>query len=894
MLNPLNDFLAQKVILLMTGVPGTVAMRDEVSQLIKKGDSNKVSTLINEVMAARVPVAPGEPAEAAVQYVLDSGFSINLPPQKIGQITADSLRQGIESWTGLFSYAMDKVDNNVGKILGNRAEAADVFTGLVDELDVDVNVDHSLVQEWIDKIDASDESLSEAKDTVKDLIDELTTLPVLVDSNPSDDSTEIAIGQDIVLTFNKKVTAGSGDILIVGSDGDTRTIAVTDNSQVTITGKTLILNPIKDLNKDTVYYVQLESGVIKDLVGHAFAGISDDTTLNFITASGFTFTLTTGTDNIPGSSDNDTILGEFSAEASLTTINPADEIGGGGGADTFKVFGNFDAATTVLPTSISSVETLHLAKLANAAQDLSTLTKAVTGIEKIEVGDASLLNAKTITTLVGQSLSLATAAGVGTAGGVTWAGSATDTTLNLALNGYQGAATATPAALTVTGAAATTLNIASTSGNNVVSAFIGPTTVTSHVISGDKALTYTLAAADAAKLSSIDASTNTGGVTVIDNAALTKTGFTFIGGTGNDTISFINDAFGTLTAGTQLKGGDGVDKIGLFDTAVSASEAAKIQAAVGFEKIGLNATITLDARALSNYKTFDIDTTGLTQVINELATGRTVNVGAGAAAAFTATSLTTAGAVGISDVTVNLGGAGDLFAHTITTLVTTGLTNVNLSSNGTVANTITGITNSDNSKFAVTGSADLTMALAAGTAIASQVDASAFTGKLTVTGSSMTGSGDRITGGSGADTINGLKGADILTGGGGADNFTFTSTAGANTNGVTFGTFDEIKDFVAGTDKLQFSNTDVVSAQQAAVQTAVTALAASSTAAQIATVMSAANTTNLGVSFAVYEGNTYVLYETTGAAATGTVADDVFIKLTGVTALPTFVGDVIV
>lgn len=606
-----------------------------------------------------------------------------------------------------------------------------------------------------------------------------------------------------------------------------------------------------------------------------------------------TSTLTTGTDNVTGTSGNDTIIGEFNATAALTTINPSDQIGGGGGTDTFKVFGDFTAATTVLPSSISSIETLYLAKLADAAQDLSTQTKAVTGIEKIEVADASLVNGRTITTSAGQSLSLATAAGVGTAGAVTWASSATDTTLNLALNGYQGATTATPAALTVTGAAATTLNIASTGGSNVVSTFTGPTTVTSHVISGDKSLHYTLAAADAAKLSSIDASANTGGVTVADNAALTKTGFTFTGGAGNDTISFINDEFGTLTAGTQLKGGDGSDKIGLFDTAISGAEAAKIQAASGFEKIGLNAAITLDASTLSNYKIFDIDTTALTQTINELATGSTVNVGVGASAAFTAISLTTAGAVGISDVTVNLGGAGDLFAHTITALVTTGLTNVNLSSNGTVANTITGITNSDNSKFAVTGSADLTMALAAGTAIASQVDASAFTGKLTVTGSSMTGSGDKITGGSGADTINGLKGADILTGGGGADTFTFTSAAGANANGATFGTFDEIKDFVAGTDKLQFSTTDVVSGQQAAVQTAVTALAAGSTAAQIATAMSAANPTNLGVSFAVYEGNTYVLYETTGATAGGAVADDVFIKLTGVTTAPTFAADVI-
>lgn len=606
-----------------------------------------------------------------------------------------------------------------------------------------------------------------------------------------------------------------------------------------------------------------------------------------------TITLTTGTDNVTGTSGNDTIIGEFNATAALTTINPSDQIGGGGGTDTFKVFGDFTAATTVLPSSISSIENLYLAKLADADQNLSTLTKAATGIEKIEVADASLVNSRTIATSTGQSLSLATAAGVGTAGTVTWAGSAIDTTLNLALNGYQGAAAAVPAALTVTGAAATVLNIASTGGNNVVSTFTGPATVTSHVISGDKALKYTLAAADAAKLSSIDASASTGGVTVLDNAALTKTGFTFTGGTGNDTISFINDEFGTLAAGTQLNGGGGVDKIGLFDTVVSSVEAAKIQAAVGFEKIGLNAAITLDASTLSNYKTFDIDTAGLTQTINELATGSTVNVGVGAAAAFTATSLTTAGAVGVSDVTVNLGGVGDLNAHTISTLVTTGLTNVNLSSNGTVANTITAITNSDNSKFAVTGAADLTMALAAGTSIASQVDASAFTGKLTVTGSSLTGSGDKITGGSGADTINGLKGADIMTGGAGADTFSFTATAAANASGAVFGTADVITDFVAGTDKLQFGGVaDVVSAQQTAVQTAVTALAAGSTDTQVATAMAAANTTDLGVSFAVYGGNTYVLYETSGAGS-GVAADDVFIKLSGVTTAPTFAADVI-
>ena len=98
---------------------------------------------------------------------------------------------------------------------------------------------------------------------------------------------------------------------------------------------------------------------------------------------------------------------------------------------------------------------------------------------------------------------------------------------------------------------------------------------------------------------------------------------------------------------------------------------------------------------------------------------------------------------------------------------------------------------------------------------------------------------------------------------------------------------------MVGTDKLRFSTTDVVSADQAAVQTAVTALAAGSTAAQIATAMAAASATALAVSFATFGGDTYVLYETTVNNATFVVANDIFIKLTGVTVIPTFAADVV-
>jgi hypothetical protein len=54
-----------------------------------------------------------------------------------------------------------------------------------------------------------------------------------------------------------------------------------------------------------------------------------------------------------------------------------------------------------------------------------------------------------------------------------------------------------------------------------------------------------------------------------------------------------------------------------------------------------------------------------------------------------------------------------------------------------------------------------------------------------------------------------------------------------------------------------------------------------------------ANTIDLGVSFAVFNGNTYVYAETTGATATHVEAGNIFIELTGVTTLPIFATDVI-
>ncbi|MBV5304987.1 MAG: VCBS domain-containing protein, partial [Chlorobium sp.] len=110
-----------------------------------------------------------------------------------------------------------------------------------------------------------------------------TLAPTLTGSTPTDNAAAVAVGSDIVLTFDEAVQAGIGNIVISNDNGDIRTIAITDSSQVTMSDDTVTINPTDNLQAGSNYHVQLARGVIEDMSGNAYAGISDATTLNFAT-----------------------------------------------------------------------------------------------------------------------------------------------------------------------------------------------------------------------------------------------------------------------------------------------------------------------------------------------------------------------------------------------------------------------------------------------------------------------------------------------------------------------------------------------------------------------------------------------------------------------------------
>ncbi|GAB3361716.1 MULTISPECIES: Ig-like domain-containing protein [Giesbergeria] len=111
------------------------------------------------------------------------------------------------------------------------------------------------------------------------------TAPTLLSRTPADNATAVAAGANLVLTFSEAVQAGSGDLVIHNANGSVaQIIAITDTTQVSVSGHTVTINPAADLAAGATYYVQMASGVLKDLAGNAFTGLTGSTAWNFSTA----------------------------------------------------------------------------------------------------------------------------------------------------------------------------------------------------------------------------------------------------------------------------------------------------------------------------------------------------------------------------------------------------------------------------------------------------------------------------------------------------------------------------------------------------------------------------------------------------------------------------------
>ncbi len=107
--------------------------------------------------------------------------------------------------------------------------------------------------------------------------------PSIVSTSPVDDATDVAVDGNLVVTFDKPVTAVTGKNIYIYNNGILEnTIDVTD-AQVSVSNEVVTINPTDDLQGGVDFYIIIENGAFVDNSSQAFSGINNPTTWNFTT-----------------------------------------------------------------------------------------------------------------------------------------------------------------------------------------------------------------------------------------------------------------------------------------------------------------------------------------------------------------------------------------------------------------------------------------------------------------------------------------------------------------------------------------------------------------------------------------------------------------------------------
>ena len=623
-------------------------------------------------------------------------------------------------------------------------------------------------------------------------------------------------------------------------------------------------------------------------------------------STGTSFVLTTGIDNLVGTSNNDTFTAVADGTtATLNTVSAGDSIDGGNGVDTLKlIVANTAGTNTQLAgVNVKNVENISVQNVAVGATtvNLQPIAGVTTVTALNSAGDVTFQNLAAGTELVVSGsaqvgdvnfnqLNAADAVKVTLTGGVNGVnvtantGSATSASVN-STGAANGAVTADVLALTNNAGTLTALAV------NADTSLRASLTATDYAATG-AALTVTGAGAvnlgNAGVFKTINAATATGGLTV----GLSSVTSSYVGGSGSDTVT------GTaVAAGASIDGGAGIDTVAATLINVGNSAAFK-----NFELIdvtGSTATGTLDAALLTGSTISGVTIAGT--VGNAFALSNLVETTAGFNVNVTGTNanavtlgFTAASVAGTADVlNYNFNAAAAAIATTINggNITSTGIESINISSKGglNISNALT-VTDNTAKSIVITGDHALSLTVTAqsgtGASQLTSIDGSAATAGLTIaTSAATTTTGQSaltIKGGSAVDTISVATSATAgsvaptITTGAGNDT---VNVANASIKSITAVQFATVTDFAKG-DVLTFGAANTSGFTTAKVNVS----AATSFAAALDAVQTAQGTTK-AVSWFTYGSDTYVVDNVDGAATLGTT--DIVVKLTGTLDLST-------
>ena len=401
-------------------------------------------------------------------------------------------------------------------------------------------------------------------------------------------------------------------------------------------------------------------------------------------------------------------------------------------------------------------------------------------------------------------------------------------------------------------------------------------------VAGDGAVELTVANGD--KLKAVNATANTGGVTVdlsdADNAAFTggagddtltvngsKVAHTL--GAGDDTVVVKDTAFADLAKGFSVDGGEGTDTLQMSATLAGGFKTADV--ATNFEilqLVGGNGTVDLD-----NFGDIDhvaVGALGGTLTLNNMGNGGLLEyVAAPGQNVTVSVKGADTGKTDVLNVTIADDEAVTAGKLTVADVETINITadDTDLGEDGPVEHTMT-LTAGAATAVNISGDAELRLTLTDSNKI-TKIDASSNTGGLTVNLANITNAPNAfvtLTGSSADDSIT-MGIGNVITGGEGKDAFTATQATSVNA-AVSYSTIMDFK--VGDTLAIGSSGTSgvkkvVVTEEMAFDQAVNTALAAVSTE----------------VAWFEYKGNTYVVADNDGSGDTFG-ANDYIVKLNGI------------
>ena len=235
------------------------------------------------------------------------------------------------------------------------------------------------------------------------------TAPQISSFSPTDGATGIKVNSNIIFSFNEPIQKGSGFINI-RTDSATgaliESLDISNSAKVTISGNNLTIDP-SALSEGKTYFVTIGSGVVKDLSGNNYSGIStyDFKTVRsiddhlFSAGGGYGIRYETSDIRVPG-----TIISGTLGDDNLYGTPGVDYVAGYRGLDVIMTYGGNDVIYPSINKSAGDagegIDTLMIGRtLANSTIEpylfqnpLAALAKGVSVKSKADINVFSDFN----------------------------------------------------------------------------------------------------------------------------------------------------------------------------------------------------------------------------------------------------------------------------------------------------------------------------------------------------------------------------------------------------------------------------------------------------------------------------------------------------------------------